>query len=92
MRDPFSRLETRVETLGNYNRKYLHIVASNKDKLIESLERQGKRDQIHLWVPALNLPTEMDIVLSVAKDRNEKLGFLGCYYALQFLHMNLRMV
>ncbi len=92
MRDPFSRLEARVETLGNYNRKYLHIVASNKDKLIESLERQGKRDQIHLWVPALNLPTEMDIVLSVAKDRSEKLGFLGCYYALQFLHMNLRMV
>lgn len=85
-------MQARVEELGNYNRKYLHLIASNKEELTEALERHRTRDQVHLWSPALNLPTEMDIVLSVAKDRPEKLNFLGCYYALQFLHTNLRMV
>jgi hypothetical protein len=92
MRDPFSRLESRVESLGNYNRKYLHNIAVNKEQLTEALERHRKSDQVHLWSPALNLPTEMDIVSSVARDRTEKLNFLGCYYALQFLHTNLRTV
>jgi len=40
----------------------------------------------------MEVPGEMDTVLQVAGGQKEALDFLGCYYALQFLHMNLRMV
>ncbi|MCD6163242.1 MAG: hypothetical protein J7K40_12655 [candidate division Zixibacteria bacterium] len=92
MKDPLTRLSERTAALGNYNRKYLHIISANIDKLIDSLEKQGKRDRVHLWNYSLELPGEMDTVMEVAKDTPEKLNFLGCYYALQFLQMNLRMI
>ncbi|MEA3297608.1 MAG: hypothetical protein U9R56_07075, partial [candidate division Zixibacteria bacterium] len=92
MKDPFTRLTERTATLGNYNRKYLHIISANIEKLTGSLEQQGKRDRVHLWNHSLEIPGEMNTVLDAADDTKEKLNFLGCYFALQFLHMNLRMV
>ena len=92
MKDHLTRLTERVATLGNYNRKYLHIISSNIEKLKAALEQQGKLDRVHLWSYALELPGEMDTILHVAADEREKLDFLGCYFALQFLQMNLRFV
>jgi len=92
MKDPLTRLTEKTAALGNYNRKYLHIISANIEKLTASLERQGKRDKVHLWSYSMEIPGEMDTVLKIALDEDEKLDFLGCYFALQFLHMNLRMV
>ncbi|UCD64072.1 MAG: hypothetical protein JSW34_01175 [Candidatus Zixiibacteriota bacterium] len=92
MKEPLARLTDRTASLGNYHRKYLHVISSNIDKLTLALEQVGTRDKVHLWTYSLEVPGEMDTVLEVAKTREEKLDFLGCYFGLQFLHMNLRMV
>ncbi len=92
MKDPLNRLIEKTATLGNYNRKYVHIVSTTVDRLTASLERQSKRDRVHLWHYSLEIPGEMDTILEIAGDESEKLEFLGCYFALQFLHMNLRLV
>jgi len=92
MKDPLTRLTDRTAALGNYNRKYLHIVSSNIERLTEALEHQGVRDRVHLWNYSLEIPGEMDIVLGLTDDYREKLDLLGCYFGLQFLHMNLLLV
>ncbi|UCE25390.1 MAG: hypothetical protein JSU74_04920, partial [Candidatus Zixiibacteriota bacterium] len=92
MKEPLVRLTEKTATLGNYYRKYLHVISANIDKLTAALEQQGMRDRVHLWSHSLEVPGEMDTVLQTARDDNEKLDFLGCYFGLQFLQMNLRMV
>jgi signal-transduction protein with cAMP-binding, CBS, and nucleotidyltransferase domain len=92
MKDQLTRLTERTAALGNYNRKYLYIISSNIDKLTTTLEQRGKRDMVHLWSYSMEIPGEMDTVLEVATDTNERLDFLGCYYAIQFLQINLHMV
>jgi len=92
MKDPLTRLTERTSTLGNYNRKYLHIISSNIEALTDALEKQGNRDRVHLWSFSLEIPGEMDIVLETASGYQKKLDFIGCYFALQFMHMNLRLV
>jgi len=92
MKNPLTRLTERTAALGNYNRKYIHIISTNIDKLVAALEKQGKRDRVHLWSYSMELPGEMDTVMGVASETSDKLNFLGCYYALQFLQMNLRMI
>lgn len=92
MKAPLVRLTERTTALGNYHRKYLHVISSNIEELTSTLEQKGVRDQVHLWSHSLEVPGEMDTVLQVAKDDAQKLNFLGCYFGLQFLQMNLRMV
>jgi len=92
MKDPLTRLTEKTSSLGNYNRKYLHIISENIEKLTDTLERYDKRDMVHLWSYSLEIPGEMDTILELTSDYQEKLDFLGCYFALQFLHMNLRLV
>jgi len=92
MKDPLTRLTEKTTTLGNYNLKFLHIISTYIERLTSALEQQGERDQVHLWSYSMEIPGEMDTVQAAASDTGEALDFLGCYYALQFLHMNLRMV
>ncbi len=92
MKDQLARLSERTSALGNYHRKYRHIISANIEALTSSLELQGMRDRVHLWNHSTEVPGEMDTVLEATSDTAQKLNFLGCYYALQFLHLNLRMV
>ena len=92
MKDQLTRLTARTSALGNYHRKYLHIISANIEALTSSLEQQRMRDRVHLWSYSTEIPGEMDMVLDAESDTTQKLNFLGCYYALQFLHLNLRMV
>ena len=92
MKDPLTRLTERTATLGNYNRKYLHIISTNIERLTSALEQHGRRDSVRLWNYSMEIPGEMDTVLEIASGKEEQLDFLGCYFALQFLHMNLRMI
>jgi len=91
MPDPFLKLRDRVAFLGNHHQKYIRSIETHKDRLIEGLEAKGKIDQVHLWKSAPNLSEEMDVILELGDTIEEKLAFLGCYYGLQFLHMNLRL-
>ena len=90
MFDLYTRLEERVGELGNHHRKYLKNVTAYKDALMDRLETCGKIDQVHIRSAAPDLGSEMDTVMAVGRNVEEKLSFLGCYYALQFLHMNIR--
>ncbi|UCE17474.1 MAG: hypothetical protein JSV84_11315 [Gemmatimonadota bacterium] len=89
MFDPYTRLEARVGELGNHHRKYLKNISAHKDTLIDRLEACGKIDQVHFRLTAPDLASEMDTVMAVGRNVEEKLTFLGCYYALQFLNMNI---
>jgi hypothetical protein len=92
VKDPLTRLTEKTATLGNYHRKFLHIIAANIDKLTASLERSGLLDRVHLWSYSTEIPGEMDTIVEISETTEQTLDFLGCYYALQFLHLNLRMV
>lgn len=92
MRKPLDILKEESSVLGNHNRKYLFILDSFYDTLKTRLEEHGKADQVHLWHYAADLKREMSIVSDVGKTEEEKLNLLGCYYAFQYLHMNLSFI
>jgi hypothetical protein len=92
MGDPLQNLKEQARTLGNHNQKYIHAIASHVDALTLKLEEKGKIDRVHLWLPGHDLRAEMDTVAAVGENLRQKLDFLGCYYSLQFLQMNLRTV
>ncbi len=89
---PFDKLSELTTGFSNYTAKYLQQIAAVKDELIARLEHAGLRDEVHPWQPAWDLEREMDIVAHVAPPGREQLGFLGCYYGLQYLRMNIQAV
>jgi hypothetical protein len=89
VRNPFEILREETKILGNHNRKYLLAGELYLDNLKKQLEEKKKMDQVHLWHFATDLNREMAIVSEVGKDQKEKLQSMGCYYGLQYLHMNL---
>lgn len=92
MPDQFRRLEERVRELGNHHRKYLRAAAAHLDPLIDRLERAGAIDEVHLWSAAPDVREEMHLVGEMGRDTDEQLAFLGCYFALQLLNLNVRAV
>jgi hypothetical protein len=89
MRNPLNILEADTQVLANHNRRYLHAIRRNLDAVVSKLEGHRQAGRVHLWQPAADFDAEMDVVLGVGSDTNEKLSFLGCYYCLQFLRMSL---
>jgi hypothetical protein len=89
VRDPLLVLEEETALLANNNERYLRAVQSNLDALVAALEERGEADRVHLWQAARDPESEMDVVIGVADGLEQKLAFLGCYYCLQFLRMNL---
>jgi hypothetical protein len=92
MRDPFLMLEEEAESLANHMQRQLHAARRYKDALTEKLELSGQAGDVNLWQQATDFPGEMDIVVGVGDTVQEKLSFLGCYYCLQFLRMNVASV
>ncbi|MDZ7271503.1 MAG: DUF294 nucleotidyltransferase-like domain-containing protein [candidate division KSB1 bacterium] len=84
------RLRERVARLGNHNQKYLRMIDLHLDSLVERLEASGTIDQVHLWTTGRDLRAEMEVVCAQGESEKERLEFLGTYFALQFLHLNLR--
>jgi hypothetical protein len=89
VRDPLLVLEEETALLANNNQRYLHAVQKNVEALVAALEDRGQADRVHLWQVARDPGAEMGVVVGVAGDLEERLAFLGCYYCLQFLRMNL---
>jgi len=92
MISPFERLKERISQFGNHHRKYIQTIEKNHENLIERLEEFGKIGKVHLWKPTYDLSYEMDRIIEVSRNMDEKLNFLGTYYALQLLNMNLKSV
>ncbi|MGQ9561833.1 MAG: hypothetical protein ACUVWA_15185 [Candidatus Oleimicrobiaceae bacterium] len=90
METVLQRLRQRVAQLGNHNSKYLRLLDLHLEELTDRLESSAAIDQVHLWTVAPHLRREMDIVRAQGQSEQEKLAFLGTYFALQFLHLNLR--
>jgi len=88
----FRRLEERAAELGNHRRKYLHTIDRWGRLLIDRLEDAGRFDRVHLRRAASDVGGEMDCVLEVGRDESEKRTLLGCYYAIQFLLLNIRSI
>jgi len=84
------KLKSRAHQLGNHVRKYVRGIDLCGDCLVRRLEQAGLIDQVHLWKESQDPDYEMDIILSTSESFQEKLTFLGCYYGIQFLHLNLR--
>ena len=61
-------------------------------RLVDRLEESGLFDRVHLRQTATDVGAEMDAVLQAGRDEKEKLVLLGCYYAIQFLNMNIRSI
>jgi hypothetical protein len=77
---------------SNYTSKYLQQISAVLDELHTRLEQAGLRDEVHLWQPAWNLEREMDIVSHVAPEGSERIRYLGCYYGMQYLRMNIQAI
>ena len=83
------RLKSRSEVLGNHYYKYINFIDTNLDKFMGRLEKEGVIERVHLWVTAHDYKQEMSTIFQVGTTLNEKLTDLGCYFAFQFLQMNL---
>lgn len=92
MLDNFAKLKERTEALGNHHLKYLHFISTHGQNLIDLLETEGKIDAVQLWRGTQDICGQMALVSELGDDEQAKLEHLGCYFALQYLHMNTRAV
>jgi hypothetical protein len=88
----FRQIEERAGELGNHRRKYIHAIETYGRCLVDRLEASGLFDRVHLRQAATDVGAEMGAVAQAGRDEKEKLVLLGCYYAIQFLNMNVRSI
>jgi len=88
----FWQIEERAQELGNHRRKYVHAIETHGRNLVDRLEASGLFDRVHLRQRATDVGAEMDAIGQAARDEKEKLTLWGCYYAIQFLNMNIRSI
>ncbi len=88
MKDFITKLSERTDEFGNHYRKYRQAVQRHLSQLIQRLEDKKRRDAIHILHPAYDFGTELNIVASITRDVEEKLRFVGTYFALHFLLLN----
>jgi hypothetical protein len=89
MRKHFLALEEETQALANHHGRYLHAVRTHHEALVARLETKGLYDLAHLWQAAGNPTAEIDVIVETGDSLDEKLAFLGCYFCLQILRMNL---
>ncbi len=83
------RLLKRSQGLGNHHQKFVLLIEKNYDGLIRRIEAAQMNERIHLLVAAHDYGEEMAIISQLGKTTQEKLKDLACYFAFQFLQMNL---
>jgi hypothetical protein len=78
----------RTHEFGNHYRKYRQAVDKHLDKLITRLEAHKRRDAVHILHTSYDFAHELRIVSHIAQNIEEKLHFIGTYFALHFLLHN----
>jgi hypothetical protein len=84
------RLCERAEGLSNHVRRYTHRVRAHRAAVVARLEETGNLGRITFGDPAENLRAEMMLIVDVARDDRERIDFLGFYFALQYIIMEVR--
>ena len=90
MEEAYVRLSQRVARLGKHYERFLVTVASNLTQLIERLEYNQLWDEVEFWNLVSKPGDPMKVVHSIGENEQEQLDFMATYFALQFLHMNVR--
>ncbi len=85
-------LAERTQEFGNHYRKHLQIVKRCYEPLLEKIEINKKREFVHFLHPSSNFKQELEIVASVAENKEERLNFIGVYTALHLLWMNRNLI
>jgi hypothetical protein len=82
-------LKRETETLAPHYVRHIEVAEHVLPSLERSLEEKGLRELVHLEQAASRPREEMRTIQRAASDTQEALRFLGCYYGLQLLHLNL---
>ncbi|MGB3341996.1 MAG: hypothetical protein WBB37_11005 [bacterium] len=88
MKDFIKKLSERTGEFGNHYRKYRQAVEKHLSTLVTKLEAHKRRDAVHILHPGYDFGNELSIVASTAQGTEEKLNFIGTYFALHFLLHN----
>lgn len=83
------QLHDRVSELGTHFRKYLNIIDSSYERLVDRLEAAEIHDQVQLWAISKKPEVEFHLVSSAGTSERESLDFMACYYALQYLQITV---
>jgi len=82
----------RVSALGNHHQKYVVNIEKHFDTLVTLLDEQHLIDQIRLLRFSHDPYRAMQKIADLLHDQDTLLDLLGCYYAVQFLVMNLKAI
>ncbi len=85
----FDRLKSRSKELGKHYQKYILLLERDLDALVRRLEEKGLHESVHLWTPATDFHEEMTLISKLGETVRENRVYLGCFFALQLLHLNL---
>lgn len=83
-----TKLTNRAGTLGNCVRKHRRAIELYGERMVRRLEERQVLNQVHLWKEAPNPAHELEVICQISATDQEMRTFLGCYYAIQFLHIN----
>ncbi len=83
------KLSDQARDLAPHYQKYVAVLEAVLPALEGVLEEKGVRELVHLEQAAPRPVEEMRAIQDAASDPDEALEFLGCYYALQLLHLNI---
>ncbi len=92
MKDFLTILSEKTEEFGNHYRKQLQAVKRFYEPLLDKIEMHRKREIVHFLHPSSNFPEELKVVAGVAETIEERLNFIGTYFALHLLWMNRQLI
>lgn len=92
MKDFLTILFEKTQDFGHHYRKQLQAVKRFYEPMLEKIEIWKKREMVHFLHPSNNFPEELEIVAGVAESTEEKLNFIGAYFALHLLWMNRHLI
>uniref|UniRef100_A0A7V3VTP8 PII-uridylyltransferase/Glutamine-synthetase adenylyltransferase domain-containing protein n=1 Tax=candidate division WOR-3 bacterium TaxID=2052148 RepID=A0A7V3VTP8_UNCW3 len=92
MKDFITILIEKTRDFGNHYRKHIQVVQKYYEDMRDRIEVNKKRELVHFLHPAYNFPEELKIVGAVAEGKEEKLKFIGTYFALHLLWMNRQLI
>lgn len=92
MKDFLTIISEKTEEFGNHYRKQLQAIKKFYEPLLDKIEMHKKREMVHFLHPSSNFPEELRIVADVAETTEEKLNFVGAYFALHLLWMNRQLI
>jgi len=92
MKDFVTNITEKTQEFGNHYRKHLQAVKKFYEPLLEKIEMHKKREIVHFLHLTNNFQSELEVVADVAETKEEKLNFIGTYFAVHLLWMNRHLI